>query len=431
MNIKENSIKGLFFLLLILLFLPMLQFNFNWVKVNELGGYGIPPSNTSLTKHAWLDGNYQREKEQYIKAHFGFCNWAIRLEHQIAFWGYGMSRVNGLIIGKENYLYEPSYMKTRNGWGYLGADRLTDLAKKTKAVQDTMRKMGKAFFFVIAPNKADYYPEYLPDKYARKKGDIPTNYTVFREKLIHYGIDHLDINDWFMSMKDTTSIPLYGPMGIHYTTYGAAITAQRIFEETERQLNKDLPDFYWDELVWDDNLRGSDDDLEKALNLAVKIPVEPLAYPKLLINKEGKYRPRAITIGDSFFWQLVNMGIEETVFDKGQFWYYNREAYPGQRKFVEVNYAAELEAAEVVFIIMTPPNMKKYLGPFIEHLYNFYFDKESMNGTENARIQEKMKQIRETPEWLKKVEAKAKAKGLPLKEMIYLDAKYLVDNEAK
>lgn len=431
MNIKEKLTKGLFYVMVIMLFLPMLQSNFNWINVKKLGGYGIPPSNVSLTNEGWFSTSYQTQKENYIKSHFGFCNWAIRFEHQLAFWAYKMSRVDGLIMGKENYLYEISYIKTRNGWGYLGDDRLTELAKKAKAVQDTMQAMGKAFFFVIAPNKADYYAEYLPDKYARPEGDFPTNYTVFREELTKNGVKHIDINSWFMSMKDTIKEPLYGPMGIHYTTYGATLTAQRIFEEVETQLGKDIPDFYWNELDWDANLRGSDDDLEQALNLAVKIPVEPLAYPKLKIDKEGKYRPRVITIGDSFFWQLVSMGIEENVFKNGQFWYYNREAYPGQRNFAEVNYATELAAAEVVFIIMTPPNMKKYLGPFIEHLYNFYFDKKSMAATANGKIQQKMKEIRENPEWLKAVQEKAMAKNISLEEMIYLDAKYVIDNEDK
>ncbi|BDS11897.1 alginate O-acetyltransferase AlgX-related protein [Aureispira anguillae] len=429
MKRKEKITRSLFYVLLLLLFVPMLQANIKWIKVNKLGGYDVPPTDITVTKELWLNGAYQTQKEKYIKTHFGFCNWAIRAEHQLAYWAYGMSRVNGLIMGKENYLYEISYINTRNGQDYLGDDRLSELAEKAKAVQDTMRAMGKAFFFVVAPNKADYYAEYLPDQYARPQGDLKTNYTTFKDQLKQYGINHIDINNWFLSMKDTTSIPLYGPMGIHYTTYGAGITAQRIFGEIERQLGKDIPDFYWEHIDWDTNLRGSDDDLEKALNLALKIPTEALAYPRILINKENKYKPRIITIGDSFFWQLVNMGIAENVFDNGQFWYYNREVYPGQKNFAEVNIGAELAATDGVFIIMTPPNMKKYLGPFIEQLYNFYYDQGSMNTSMNAKIQQKMKEIRATEAWLKAVEEKAKINNVSLDEMIYLDAKFVVEQE--
>jgi len=427
MTNKVKISKYLFRVLLVLLFIPMLQAKFEFVKVKDLGGYAVPPSDVTLGKDNWLDGSYQGSKEKYLKHNFGFRNSLLRAEHQWAFWAYGMSRVNGLIMGKENYLYEISYINARNGTEYLGDKRLVELAYKAKEVQDTMRAMGKAFFFVIAPSKADYYPEYIPDKYVQEGEPKATNYGTFSSEMKKNGVRLLDFNAWFLSMKDTTSYPLYSKTGIHYSTYGAALAAKRIIAESETQLNKDLPDLFWENVYWDSKLKGSDDDLEKALNLAFKIPNIDMPYPAIKIEGEGKYKPKSITIGDSFYWQLVQMNIDKKVFDNGQFWYYNKESYPDKKPFATVNMEEELNKAEAVFVIMTPPNMEKYLGSFIEVLHDFYYNSKNKGENYNEKIQAKIKEIKANSEWLEAVKEKALEQNVPLEDMIYLDAKFVVE----
>lgn len=429
---KNYNIKKILFrIIILLLFLPMLQAKFEFVTIAPLGGYDVKPEDVTISKDTWLAGSYQESKDWYLKSNFGFCNWAIRAEHQWAYNAYGMSRVGGLIIGKEEYLYEEAYINTRNGKDFLGEKRLAELAKKTRELQDTLRSLNKAFFFVMAPNKADYYPEFLPDKYAKPSGDIPTNYSVFSKELINNGVRYLDINAWFLSMKDTISMPLYSKVGIHYSTYGSVITGQRIIKEAEMQLNADLPELRWDELFWTDELQGTDNDLERALNLCFTIPSKPLAYPKTYIYSEHKHKARSIAIGDSYYWQLIHLGINDGVFRESLFWYYNREIYPGPKLFEDMNLELELNNSEVIFMIITPPNLEKYLGSFIETLHNFYFNRENTVVHYEEKIQEKMELIRNTPDWLEVVTKKAAEQNTPLDRMIYLDAKYVVDLDQK
>ncbi|MCH2022557.1 MAG: hypothetical protein MK207_08780 [Saprospiraceae bacterium] len=430
MKNRNNISKKLFQVILVLLFIPMLQAKFKFVDVKKLGGYSVYPEDISVTIKNWLDGVYQNNKEKYIKYNFGFCNWLIRAEHQWAFSAFGMSRVGGLIIGKENYLYEIAYINASKGLDFLGEEVLKELSKKVKQVQDTFNSMGKTFFFVTAPSKTDYYPEFLPKEYKTVDNIKQTNYKVFSAELKNNGVNHLDLNDWFLAMKDTTSFPLYTKTGIHYSTYGAALSAKRIINVAEKQLLKDLPELHWDEVYWESELKGSDDDLEKALNLVFKIPNRQYAYPQVGINEDGKYKPKAIVIGDSFYWQLVQLSMPERVFDNGKFWYYNKEVYPGKIDFGAIDMKGQLDEAEVVFIILTPPNMKKYLKEFVDNLYNFYFDSDNLNLVYKQKIQAKIQEIKADKNWLEVVKNKAIEQNISLDRMIYLDAKYMVDKES-
>ncbi len=184
------------------------------------------------------------------------------------------------------------------------------------------------------------------------------------------------------------------------------MSAQRIIDVVEKQMLKDLPDLDWSEVYWDSDLKGSDDDLEKALNLVFKIPNRKLAYPQVGIIENGKHKPKAIVIGDSFYWQLMQLSMADKVFDNGKFWYYNKEVYPGKIDFGAIDMQGQLEEAEIVFIIITPPNMEKYLAGFIENLYNFYFDKDNLSVVYKQKIQAKIQEIKADQKWLEVSERK-------------------------
>ena len=48
----------------------------------------------------------------------------------------------------------------------------------------------------------------------------------------------------------------------------------------------------------------------------------------------------------------------------------------------------------------------------------------------NALVRNQVEIIKKTPSWLKAVETKAKQKNIPLDSMLYLDAKWVIENNA-
>ena len=64
------------------------------------------------------------------------------------------------------------------------------------------------------------------------------------------------------------------------------------------------------------------------MNLLVELKGYDLAYPTI-ITEDGlnKTKPSVLTISDSYYWAIYNMGISK-IFTNDHFWYYNKLVYP-------------------------------------------------------------------------------------------------------
>ena len=102
-----NHIKKLLFIGLIgMLFIILLQGHFQLLEVEPLqGSYGMV-DDPAISKASWFDGSYQEQEALYINQNFGFRSTFVRSYNQWYFSRYNQARANGVIIGKEDYLYE-------------------------------------------------------------------------------------------------------------------------------------------------------------------------------------------------------------------------------------------------------------------------------------------------------------------------------------
>ena len=94
---------------------------------------------------------------------FGFRSTFIRLHNQLKYWIYNEFSANGVVIGKDRYMYEESYIKTYYGLDFKGNDTLLVMAEKLKRLQNILHKQNKLLLVVLAPGKGYFYPEYIPN----------------------------------------------------------------------------------------------------------------------------------------------------------------------------------------------------------------------------------------------------------------------------
>ncbi len=105
----------LFVLIGVLSLLPLIQQLTGFIKVKPLFGAITEGQKPIFDFNRWMEGDYQKEMEAYLNEKFGFRNYFIRLNNQVAYSLYHKAKANGVIIGKENYLYELSYINAYYG----------------------------------------------------------------------------------------------------------------------------------------------------------------------------------------------------------------------------------------------------------------------------------------------------------------------------
>lgn len=424
MNSIPKIARNLFAVIFILLFIPLLQMQFSVFNIKPLNGAIKKIDKPKFTTASWFSEDFQSQTEKYLNQQFGFRNWFVRLNNQIKYSFFNKAQANGVIIGKENYLYEESYITAFYGKDFIGKDAIEDQMQKLRFIQDTLKSRGIDIILVFAPGKGSFYPEYIPDRYDTIKGI--TNHQVYVEQAKLFGINHIDFSTWFVSKKDTSRYCLYPKTGIHWSYYGMNLATDSLVSYIENVKNIDMPDLVWETIEMKKDLYGVDNDIEKGMNLLSSISNFEMPYPKIRIDQENKIRPKAIIIADSYYWQLHNAGYSKSLFDGGEFWFYYNQIYPprenGKSKVKDLNLLDEIYQCDVIILMCTEPFLKREFWGFIDDCYDAMLD----DNPANREIQAIISKILGNTGWTEEVRLKAKEKNIDIEEMLRLDAEYIL-----
>jgi len=434
---RENKNTFILFIIMMLgLFLPVIQQNSMIVEVKPLLGAVEYEEKPTLTISSWVDESFQASTEKYLNQEFGFRNWFVRLHNQIAYSLFDETNAHSVVIGKEGYLYEENYIKAYYGRDYMGDSLINDKVQRIKFLQDTLASLGKNLLVVITPGKATFYPEYIPDHLKSEKAK--TNYEAFINISKKKQLQLIDFNAWFVEQKNKSAYCLYPKTGIHWSRYAMDLVIDSLLSNIEHERNIDLPDLEIQQAILSDMLIDPDRDIEDGMNLLFDIPNEPMAYAEVSYNESGKVKPSAIVISDSFFWGLYGKGLMMHAFDKGEFWFYNREIYTPDREgagmVTEVDLFKEIMETDVIILMTTDANLPKFpwgfdesavyaLNNLDEYMADLQKREEKINGYIGA--------IKSSPEWLESTRIQSLDKNISLDSMILLNAIYMVETEGK
>ncbi len=432
----------MFGLLMLMLALPLIQRTTPIFRETPLQGYFSTPKKPSITKDSVFDGTFQEAYNNYFEHTIGFRPTLVRINNQMAFFVFDTALANGVIIGKKNYLYEINYIKAYKGWDYQGDSMIEDRTRKAAFVHQQLTEAGKTLLFIFAPGKATFFPEYIPEKYMQRPSGEKTNHQAFIEKFDKYGLPYIDFNSWFVQMKDTASFPLYPQCGIHWSAYGVALATDSLIHYIENERGIDMVDFGWNGFDLPDTLRKPDYDIADGMNLLFKIPHYPMAYPRTVFSSyDGKVRPNAIVVADSYYWNIFGKGYSSRLFSDNNFWYYNKEvhnpAWPAPRKTGEMDMLEELSKADVIIIMATEANLYRFPYGFIDRAYETLNKNRQQAGSllsfsqKETEIQNIMKSIDVNPEWKAKVAQKALDRKISYEEMLKLDATWIWESKQK
>lgn len=371
MRNPKNIHRFLLALILGVLMLPMIQLKTYFFELEPLRGAIEKTEPVSLNAENWFSGKYQETKDKIYSEQFGFRSAFIRVNNQIDYSVFSKIHAKNVIVGKNNYLYEETYINAFYGRDFVGEDSIRIKLTKLKFVKDELSKRNKTLLVVLAPSKATYFPEFIPDHLKSRKD--PRNYGYYRKFLTELEIPTIDFDAYFRMHKEDSKYPLYGQYGVHWSTYGAALAADSIIRFIEKERKIDMPNLYWNK-VETTYPNADDSDLLAGMNLLKKYKTYSMAYPKIQFSK-GKTKPNMVMISDSFYWVIYGFRMNK-VFSKDDFWYYNHDVFSYNRKgsttTSTLNLKDEINNHEIFVIMCTDANLPRFGWGVVEQLYDYF-----------------------------------------------------------
>ena len=476
-----------FFVLMALMVMPAIQARFSLLPEEPLNGAfqdAGKPSFQEFTRRSWLDGSFQEEFNNRLEHHIGFRNPLVRINNQLDFSIFNESNAEGVIIGEDLELFEEDYLKEATGIYYAGDSIWIRKAEQLKAVQDTLKSMGKHLAVIFEPGKAEFYPEKWPRKY-RKPAHGISNYETMLRQFQQKGVNILDLNAYFRLIRSNASYPLFPQCGTHWSYYGAALAADTTMAYLSRLTGKAFPKPVITRLRPGDTIRHPDYDIGLAMNLVFPVRQPATASFDLEFEHQAPSGTDVLIVGDSFYFNWLNDNIPARTFGSCDFWYYNKNItrcdYTEGGRVQDLDFRQEVMKRDLILIMITGRFNHAFAWNFDEELYNLFFPgyvdpvwkfsndiriyedgfrrmvKESTELGMNLpdRINQEAEYlfyqdykahpekyterrdlirlyelgIRGTPEWMEKIREKAKINGITVEEQLRRDAEWLYNEK--
>ncbi|HPX34813.1 MAG TPA: hypothetical protein PK345_07075 [Bacteroidales bacterium] len=414
----------LLFALIALLTLPVFQHGTKLFNIRPLDGDFILSLRPQYTWKTWMNGTFQSQFNNYLEDHIGFRSFFVRLNNQLDFFLFKKANAEGIVVGKNNMLFEYDYIRALNGRDFIGKSTIDKKLLRLKFLQKHFKEnFDIDFLLILEPSKARTYPEYLPKHYQEMKKTM-SNYEYIGSRLNDLEIKHLDLNRLFINAKDTASYPVYPLYGTHWSEFTMSFVADTLIQFFETMRNINMPG-YKIEMVISDTLHPMDYDGGRTLNILLKLPHQPMAYPVFTFDDNGndKIRPMVLAVADSYYWNFFNTRIPLHLFANEAFWYFNAKVYPdfyySEKWTKDLNLQNEVEKQNIIILSITERFLYNMGWNFIDQLYDIYTPEYTGNlvyNYENA--------IRLNADWFNNVLQKAEKEKMSLEKAIYKEAYY-------
>ncbi|MCK9219242.1 MAG: hypothetical protein PHF97_06855 [Bacteroidales bacterium] len=311
----------------------IVQKGFRPIFPGTLDGYFEPNPSPVFDFNGLSEGTYQSQMMRHLDRSIGFHNQMVRLHNQLDFSLFRLPNARKVVVGEDDYLYEDQYIKAWSGKDFIGKNKIEARVQQLRDVQDLLWKEKKIFFLVILlPDKGTFYSEHIPSRFRNDPRGL-TNYQWYRKSLEKQKVNVIDLNSWFLAMKDTIRYCLYPKTGIHWSNYGACLAMDSLVKYLEIKTGRSLPEMKITIPGTINETRGREDDMAKGMNLICPVHALPMAQPKVeYINQNNEQPFSALFLGDSFYFIWAEAGYIGNVFSNRDFWYYDHDVYYGTFK---------------------------------------------------------------------------------------------------
>ncbi len=405
-----NSLKNYWWVFYFLISLPAIHTFLKKDNKPNLTGIVMLEKRPEWNKENWLSTYYQKQTDDFNNDHWAWKEWMVRWNNQLYYSLFNEIRVNGFVAIKDHYVISKSYILSAYGDDFIGEEKIKEKCRKARVIQDSLKKKGIDLVFLIIPGKGRMCEEKISDKYKHPVKN--TNYDCYMKYFRQYQINYLDLQKWFVDdLKKKEQHLLFAKFAHHWTNYAECLAVDTIVKYLEKLRQKPFPYIIWDNIEISDTPRSRDADILKSMNLAINPPFnEKYSYPDYGFEVDSSLeKQKVLVIGDSYWYGPVYMGVNRYLFGDGQFWYYYNKVIPtpkpGEKVEVwQLNLKENIETNNAIILAYSDGNLSNLGNQFIEEAYLMYTNPKEFEKYWNNKqqIQQFARQIRETPEYLKK-----------------------------
>ena len=418
----------LFLIVCTVLLLSAIQLRTGFIRESELNGVfrlAPEPDLKLFAWKSWFSGVFQEKFAASVNDHIGLRKTLIRIRNQADWSLFRVSHADGFIAGKEGFLFEEDYILEYTGKYFIGKQALDLKVRRLKAVQAALRARGVCLLPVIEPGKASFYPEYIPDRY-RPDRRTQTNLDYLIRQMDAYGVNYIDLNRYFMTIKDTCRYKLFPEYGMHWSLYGVAVAMDTLSAFIRSECGLPVRTFEIERIEISDSLRGTDYDIGHMLNIICPLQPVTAAYPAL------KYAPEPqgggidlLAVGDSYF-NNIYYDYAPHLFRTTDFWYYNSRYYSDDdrngKPVDHSNLTSTLEKYDLILLAFSEINAHCGFWNFADQAWHAYY-----GGPGDSDVYDFENRIRNEREWFRAMVGKSAAAGTTLERTIRRDAIYMAD----
>lgn len=421
--------QGLFPAVLLLLAFPVVQQQTGLIPEAPLKGYfhqePLPPLKY-FTWHRWFSGDFQQLFTSRLNENTGFRPSLIRVRNQYDWSCFGITHARGFLKGKEGYLFEEDYIHEYTGRYFIGERPADQKLYRLKVVSDSLKARGIPLIFIIEPGKASYFPEFVPDTFDISRRTT-SNYDVFTRLATRYELNFIDLNKYFMAMKDTSVYPLFPRYGMHWSLYGVHLAADSLRRCIGVLTGARMPGFTPSAYKFSEHPIGTDYDIGELLNLMFPLPATPGLYPEVPFDSIPDGNLPALIVADSYYINMVET-YGKKMFGHQDYWYYNGSPYPHQNETPPVSVdktglREKLLQYKVILLMVSEINLHCGFWGFADEAWQAFHPE-----TPDSKLEQIENSIRIDREWFRFMVAQAGKSKKPLDEVIRANAEYVFNN---
>ena len=433
---KSRTKLILFILTAVLVLLPLLQQHLHFLPFRKLSGVVEEQPRPEVTFSHFMDHSLQDWSESYLKLHYGLREPLTRWYNQYQWDFYGINNINKkwIYISDDGWFYESQNIREyyEGNASKYSTDSL-DMAKQLEEeswrlfqLQHILESYDTHLFVLLIPGKEMLYPEHLPKDTPFQPNKQISAYDFFMERFDTLGINYIDVRQWFLEMKGDSSFLLFPQTGTHWSNLASMYVADSLIHYMENLGGMNIQDFSIGEKYA--KTVEPDDDLEQLMNLIRPLERMPNYYAKTKVNEDPTaQQPVLITIGDSFYWNILNHTPFKKIFSKLPYWYYFSTVYFDEpaRNIEQVDLVDELLDADFVMLSYSSPQLYRMGERFSkEALTRLCYDDNQLEAEKKALAS----RIKDNPNWYQGVLDRAENYRLSIDTALFKEADNLIQN---